>query len=94
MGEQDSIWGIEGGFRVPDRNHPWVTRGPSESVLGSSVDIPVTWNSGDRGVLYGFGGFDSESGRNVRTVVRNFKFNGNKGEVELGTCIEFSNIML
>ena len=60
MGEKDSIWGIEGGFRVPDRNHAWVTRGASESVVPSSVDIPGTWNSGDRGVLYGFGGFDSD----------------------------------
>ena len=60
MGEKDSIWGIENGFRIPDRNHPWVTRGPSETVLPHSVDIPGTWNSGDRGVLYGFGGFDSD----------------------------------
>lgn len=86
MGERDSIWGIEGGFRVPNGNHPWVSRGDAESVIATSFDIPVTWNSGDRGVIYGFSGFDSDqANRNARMYIRNFKFNGNKGELEVGT---------
>jgi hypothetical protein len=88
MGEKDSIWvSPESGFRVPNTGHPWVTRGPSENVVANSIDIPALWNSGDRGVLYGFNGFDSEQlNRNTRSFIRNFKFNGNKGDIEMGTC--------
>ncbi len=61
MAEKDTIWvSPESGFRIPNDGHPWLSRGVSESVVAQSIDIPATWNSGDRAVLYGFSGFDSE----------------------------------
>lgn len=34
MGPSDVIWSSpEGGYRVPDGNHPWLKRGPSASKV-------------------------------------------------------------
>lgn len=61
MAEPDTIWVSNPlGFRVPNTNHPWVARGDAPSPIGQSIDVPVTWQQGDRVALYGFSGFDSD----------------------------------
>jgi hypothetical protein len=87
VGDPAAFWvSPEATFRVPDGNHPWLNRQPSESVVISEVDVPKDWQGGDRAALAGFTGFDSNTARNLRLFARNFQLGTSKTSVELGTC--------
>lgn len=66
MGTSEAIWASDDvAFKIPNGQHFWrVFKTNSDRPVDSSVDVPKSFSTGERGILLGFTGYDTEETRN------------------------------
>ena len=90
MGTSEAIWASDDvSFKIPNGQHFWrVFKTNSDRPVDSSVDVPKSFSTGERGFLLGFTGYDTEETRNQRIYLKNFELGVNQAKLQMGTCTQ------